>query len=97
MSGEPAEQFRGFFEGNPKVEQVTTAIGVTGPPTVTVYNSFEAAGGIARAEGSTRSVDGPVQGVNKDEPVPVDERPASSTGCSSSHPTRPWGPLRCKT
>jgi heme-degrading monooxygenase HmoA len=41
---ETAEQFQKFFEGNPKVERVTTAIGVTGPPTVTVYNSFEAAG-----------------------------------------------------
>jgi hypothetical protein len=43
---ETAEQFQGFFEGNPKVERVTSAIGVTGPPTVTVYNSFEAAGAI---------------------------------------------------
>jgi predicted Zn-dependent protease with MMP-like domain len=41
---ETGEQFQGFFEGNPKVERVTSAIGVTGPPSVTVYNSFEAAG-----------------------------------------------------
>ncbi len=43
---ETAEQFQGFFEGNPKVGRVTAAIGVTGPPTVSVYNSFEAAGAI---------------------------------------------------
>jgi hypothetical protein len=43
---ESAEQFQGFFEGNPKVERVTSVIGVTGPPTVTVYNSFEAPGAI---------------------------------------------------
>jgi hypothetical protein len=43
---ETAEQLQGFFEGNPKVERVTAAIGVTGPPTVTVYTSFDAAGAI---------------------------------------------------
>ena len=43
---ESAEQFQAFFEGNAKVERVTTVIGVTGPPTVEVYNSFEAAGAI---------------------------------------------------
>jgi heme-degrading monooxygenase HmoA len=43
---ESAEQFQGFVEGNPKVERVTTVIGVTGPPAVTVYNSFEAPGAV---------------------------------------------------
>jgi hypothetical protein len=43
---ETAEQFQGFFEGNPKVERVTSVIGVTGPPAVSVYNSFEAAGAV---------------------------------------------------
>jgi heme-degrading monooxygenase HmoA len=43
---ESAEQFQRFFEGNPKVERVTSVIGVTGPPAVTVYTSFEAAGAI---------------------------------------------------
>jgi hypothetical protein len=43
---ETAEQLQGFFEGNHEVEKVTTVICVTGPPTVTVYNSVEAAGAI---------------------------------------------------
>jgi heme-degrading monooxygenase HmoA len=43
---ETAEQFQGFFEGNPKVERVTSLIGVTGPPEVSIYNSFEAAGSL---------------------------------------------------
>jgi hypothetical protein len=38
---EKAEQFQGFFEGNAKVEKVTEAIGVTGPPTISVYNSID--------------------------------------------------------
>lgn len=41
-----AEQFQGFFEGNPKVERITSAIGITGPPAVAVYSSIEAAGAI---------------------------------------------------
>src|ERR1700721_2444034 len=41
---ETAEQFQGFFEGNPKVERITTAIGVTGPPTVALYTSLGVAG-----------------------------------------------------
>jgi hypothetical protein len=43
---ETVEQFQGFFEGNPKVERITAAIGVAGPPSVAVYSSFEAAGAI---------------------------------------------------
>jgi hypothetical protein len=41
---ETAEQFQSFFEGNPKVQKVTELVGVTGPPTVTIYNGFEAPG-----------------------------------------------------
>jgi hypothetical protein len=40
--GQSAEQFQGFFESNPKVERVTSVIGVSGLPAVTVHNSFEA-------------------------------------------------------
>ena len=39
-----AEQFQNFFEGNPKVQRVTELIGVTGPPSVAIYNGFEAPG-----------------------------------------------------
>ena len=31
-----AEQFQSFFEGNADIEQITAALGVTGPPTVSV-------------------------------------------------------------
>src|SRR6202044_3372957 len=41
---ETAEQFQGFFEGNPKVQKVTELIGVTGPPAVAIYKGFEAPG-----------------------------------------------------
>ena len=43
---ESAEQFQGFFEGNPKVERVMSLIEITGPPAVSVYNSFDAAGAL---------------------------------------------------
>jgi heme-degrading monooxygenase HmoA len=42
---ETAEQFQGFFDGNAKVEKVTEAIGVTGPPEVTVYASIDGVAG----------------------------------------------------
>ena len=41
---ETAEQFQSFFEGNAKVAKITEAVGVTGPPTVAIYNEVEAAG-----------------------------------------------------
>ena len=41
---ETAEQFQSFFEGNPKVQKVTELVGVTGPPTIAIYNGFEAPG-----------------------------------------------------
>lgn len=41
---ETAEQFQTFFEGNPKVAEVMSAIGVTGPPVVSVFESIDAAG-----------------------------------------------------
>jgi heme-degrading monooxygenase HmoA len=43
---ETAEQFQSFFEGNAKVEQVTTLIGVIGPPSISIFTSFEAAGAV---------------------------------------------------
>lgn len=39
-----AEHFQAFFDGNPKVEKVTTALGVTGPPTMEVLEKGEALG-----------------------------------------------------
>jgi len=39
-----AEQFQSFFEGNAKVAKVTEIIGVTGPPTVSIYNEVDAPG-----------------------------------------------------
>ncbi len=39
-----AEHFQSFFEGNTKVAKVMESIGVTGPPTVAIYNEVEAAG-----------------------------------------------------
>ncbi len=41
---ETAEQFQSFFEGNAKVAKVTELVGVTGPPTVAIYNEVEAPG-----------------------------------------------------
>jgi hypothetical protein len=41
---ETAEQFQSFFDGNAKVATITEAIGVTGPPSVAIYNEVEAAG-----------------------------------------------------
>ena len=41
---ETAEQFQSFFEGNAKVAKITELAGVTGPPTVAIYNQVEAAG-----------------------------------------------------
>ncbi len=39
-----AEQFQSFFEGNAKVANVMELVGVTGPPTVAIYNEVEAPG-----------------------------------------------------
>jgi heme-degrading monooxygenase HmoA len=39
-----AEQFQSFFEGNAKVAKVMDSIGVTGPPTIAIYNEVDAAG-----------------------------------------------------
>ena len=41
---ETAEQFQSFFDGNPKVAEVMAAVGMTGPPEVTVFGSIDAAG-----------------------------------------------------
>jgi hypothetical protein len=39
---ETAEQFQSFFEGNAKVGQIATAIGLTGTPAVPVFTSVDA-------------------------------------------------------
>jgi len=39
-----AESFQGFFDGNQKVEKITTDLGVQGPPTVEVFEKGEARG-----------------------------------------------------
>jgi hypothetical protein len=39
-----AEQFGSFFAGNAKVERITTAAGIQGPPVVSVYSPVDAAG-----------------------------------------------------
>ena len=41
---ETAEQFQSFFDGNPKIAEVMSSIGMTGPPVVTVYESMDAPG-----------------------------------------------------
>lgn len=41
---ETAEQFQSFFDGNPKVAEVMGSIGMTGPPTVSVFESIDAPG-----------------------------------------------------
>jgi hypothetical protein len=39
-----AEQFEKFFAGNTKVEKITSAAGVQGPPDVSVFAPVDAAG-----------------------------------------------------
>jgi hypothetical protein len=41
-----AEQFQSFFDGNPQVAEVMGSIGMTGPPTVSVYEDIDAAGSV---------------------------------------------------
>jgi hypothetical protein len=41
---ETAEQFQSFFDGNPKVAQVMTSIGMTGAPEISVFGSIDAPG-----------------------------------------------------
>jgi hypothetical protein len=41
---ETAEQFQSFFDGNPKVAQVMTSIGMTGSPEVSVFGSIDVPG-----------------------------------------------------
>jgi hypothetical protein len=41
---ETAQQFQSFFDGNPKIAEVMSSIGMTGPPVVTVYESMDAPG-----------------------------------------------------
>jgi heme-degrading monooxygenase HmoA len=41
---ETAEQFKSFFEGNPQVAEVMTEVGMTGPPTVSVFASVDGPG-----------------------------------------------------
>jgi hypothetical protein len=41
---ESSEQFQKFFEGNPKVAEVMSSIGMTGAPEISVFGSIDAAG-----------------------------------------------------
>ena len=41
---ETAEQFQGFFDGNPKVAEVMGSIGMTGAPEISVFESIDVAG-----------------------------------------------------
>lgn len=41
---ESAEQFQKFFDGNPKVAQVMSSIGMTGAPEISVFGSIDAPG-----------------------------------------------------
>jgi hypothetical protein len=39
-----AEQFQSFFDGNPKVAQVMSSLGMTGAPEIAVFKSLDAPG-----------------------------------------------------
>jgi hypothetical protein len=41
---ETAEQFQGFFAGNPKIAEVMGSLGVTGDPDISVFGSIDAPG-----------------------------------------------------
>ncbi len=41
---ENADQFQKFFDGNPKVAEVMSSIGMTGAPEISVFESVDAAG-----------------------------------------------------
>ena len=41
-----AEQFQSFFDGNPQVAEVMGSIGMTGPPTASVYEDIDTAGSV---------------------------------------------------
>ena len=41
---ETAEQFHSFFAAHPKIGDVIGSIGMSGPPTITVYESVDAPG-----------------------------------------------------
>lgn len=43
---ETAAQFQSFFDGNPEVAQVMTSIGMTGAPTVSVFEAIDAPGSV---------------------------------------------------
>jgi len=41
---ETAEQFQTFFDGNPKIAEVMTSIGLAGAPVISVFESIDAPG-----------------------------------------------------
>jgi len=41
---ESAEQFQSFFDSNPQIADIMTSIGMSGPPSVSVYRAINAAG-----------------------------------------------------
>jgi len=45
---ESADQFQAFFDGNPRVAEVMTSIGMSGPPEISVFESVDAPGNLLR-------------------------------------------------
>jgi hypothetical protein len=43
---ENEEQFRSFFDGNPKVAVIMASVGITRPPEITVFGSIDAPGNV---------------------------------------------------
>jgi hypothetical protein len=41
---ETADQFQSFFDGNPKVAQVMSSLGMTGAPDIAIFGSIDAPG-----------------------------------------------------
>jgi hypothetical protein len=44
---EKAEQFQSFFDGNPKIAEVMSSIGMTGAPDVSVFEALDAPGTVS--------------------------------------------------
>jgi hypothetical protein len=43
---ESAQQFQGFFDGNPRVAEVMSAVGMTGAPDVSIFETVDAPGNV---------------------------------------------------
>jgi hypothetical protein len=44
---ETAEQFQSFFDGNPKVAEVMSSVGMTGAPVISVFEALNAPGTVS--------------------------------------------------